>query len=184
MDIAQSALDTVILAQDEASLYLQASFMRVWAPVGQTPVVKVATNRASTHFYGALNLQTGAETFLRSDLMNAEVTALFLNRVLLAYPEVPILMLWDRAPWHKGEAIRSVLAAHPRLELLCFPAGSPELNPQEHVWKATRIAVSHNHCRTNLSELAEEFATHLKCTKFPCSLLDKHAHSELCTNSK
>ena len=102
MDIAQTAPDTVILAQDEASLYLQASLMRVWAPVGQTPVVKVATSRQSTHFYGALNLQTGEETFLRSDLMTAQVTALFLNRVLLAYPDIPILMLWDRAPWHKG----------------------------------------------------------------------------------
>ena len=184
MDLAQNAPDTVILAQDEASLYLQASLMRVWAPVGQTPVVQAAANRDSTHFYGALNLQTGEETLLRSDLMNAEVTALFLNRVLLAYPDVPILLLWDRAPWHKGEGIRLVLAANPRLELMCFPAGSPELNPQEHVWKAAREAVSHNHCRTNLSELAEEFETHLKRTRFPCSLLDKYGHSDLCTRFK
>lgn len=174
----------MILAQDEASLYLQASTMRVWAPVGKTPIVKCAANRDSTHFYGALNLQTGQETVLRSDLMNAEVSALFLNRVLLAYPDVPIVLFWDRAPWHQGEGIRSVLAANPRLELLRFPAGSPELNPQEHVWKATREAVSHNHCRTNLSELAAEFETHLKTTRFPCSLLDKHAHSQLCTKFK
>ncbi len=59
MDLAQDAPDTVILAADEASLYLQASLMRVWAPVGQTPVVRVAANRDNTHFYGALNLATG-----------------------------------------------------------------------------------------------------------------------------
>ena len=174
----------MILAQDEASLYLQASTLRVWAPVGQTPVVKCAANRDSTHFYGALNLQTGEETVLRSKWMNAGVTALFLSRILLTYPEAPIVMFWDRATWHKGEGIRSVLAANLRLELICFPAGSPELNPQEHVWKATREAVSHNHCRPNLSELAEEFETHLKTTKFPCSLLDKHGHSQLCAKFK
>ena len=39
VDIAQDAPDTVILAADEASLYLQASSMRVWARRGQTPVV-------------------------------------------------------------------------------------------------------------------------------------------------
>ena len=164
--------------------YLQASTLRVWAPVGQTPVVKCAANRDSTHFYGALNLQTGEETVLRSKWMNAGVTALFLSRILLTYPEAPIVMFWDRATWHKGEGIRSVLAANLRLELICFPAGSPELNPQEHVWKATREAVSHNHCRPNLSELAEEFETHLKTTKFPCSLLDKHGHSQLCAKFK
>ena len=72
MDAAQDAPDTVVLAADEASLYLQASLMRVWAPVGQTPLVRVAANRDSTHFYGALDLATGEQTTLRSELMNAQ----------------------------------------------------------------------------------------------------------------
>ncbi len=155
VDIAQDAPQTVILAADEASilaadeasLYLQASLTRVWAPVGQTPVIRVAAsqtpvirvaasqtpvirvaaNRDNTHFYGALNLATGEQVTLRSDLMNSQVSALFLNRLLdaypdRAYPDRPILLLWDRAPWHKGEAIRSVLSANPRLCVLWFPA--------------------------------------------------------------
>lgn len=198
VDVAQNAPDTVILAQDEASLYLQASLMRVWVPVGQTPVIKAAANRDCTHFYGALNLQTGQEVVLRSDyreladLMNADVSALFLSRVLLAYPDTPILMLWDRAPWHKGEAIRSVLAANPRLQILCFPPACPELNPQEKVWKAAREAVSHNHTQAvshnhtqaKLQELAQTFEAHLETTRFPCSLLEKHGYSELCAMFK
>lgn len=87
----------VILAADEASLYLQASLMRVWAPVGQTPVVRACANRDNTHFYGALNLATGQQVVLRSDLMNAEVSALYLNRLLSVYPDKPILLLWDRS---------------------------------------------------------------------------------------
>lgn len=158
--------------------------MRVWAPVGQTPVIKVAANRDSTHFYGALDLATGEQTVLRSDLMNAQASALFLNRLLLAYPEGPVLLLWDRATWHKGEAIRSVLAANPRLEILWFPPGCPELNPQEHVWKAAREAVSHNHGFAKLPALADAFEAHLGKTRFPCSLLDQHNYRQLCTISK
>lgn len=154
--------------------------MRVFAPVGQTPVVKAHPGRENTHFYGALNLATGAEVVLRSDLMKAEVSALFLQQILAVYPDKPIVLLWDRAPWHHGEAIRSVLAAHSRLEILWLPAASPELNPQEHVWKAVREAVSHNHTYTKLSELAEAFETSLGETKFPCSLLDKHDYHNLC----
>jgi len=180
MDIAQDAPDTVILAADEASLYLQASLMRVWAPVGQTPVVKACANRDSTHFYGALNLADGQETILRSDLMNAEASALFLNQVLSAYRDRPLLLLWDRATWHKGEAVRSVLGANPRLEILWLPPGSPELNPQEHVWKAAREAVSHNHCFAKLPTLATAFQTHLEQTCFACSLLDKHGYQATC----
>lgn len=184
MDAAQDAADTVIVAADEASLYLQASLMRVWAPVGQTPVIKVAANRDNTHFYGALDLSTGKQVTLRSDLMNAQVSALFLSRLLQAYPDKPILLLWDRAPWHKGEAIRSVLCANPRLSVLWFPPGCPELNPQEHVWKATREAVSHNHGFAKLPALADAFEAHLGRTRFPCSLLDKHGYRDLCERSK
>lgn len=164
----------MFLAADEASLYLQATLMRVWAKKGETPVVNVAANRDNTHFYGALNLKTGQETVLRSDLMKAQVSALFLLYLLATYPDVGILLLWDRAPWHQGKAIRAVLEANPRLEILWFPPGSPELNPQEHVWKAVREAVSHNHQVARLDVLAEEFETHLKTARFPCDLLDRH----------
>ena len=172
------------MAADEASLYLQASLMRVWAPVGQTPVVRVAASRDSTHFYGALDLTTGRQVTLRSALMNAEASALFLSRILAAYPEVPILLLWDRATWHKGAAIRSVLAAHPRLEIVWLPPGCPELNPQEHVWKEAREAVSHNHSFAKLPELADAFEARLTGTRFTCSLLDRHGYHELSAMSK
>lgn len=154
--------------------------MRVYSPIGQTPVLSVAAHRENTHFYGALNLLTGEEVVLRSDLMISEVSALFLQSLLLAYPDRPILLLWDRATWHKGEAVRAILAANPRLEVMWFPPGSPELNPQEHVWKAAREAVSHNHTHKKLPELVEAFETHLTTTRFPCSLLEKHGYQELC----
>ena len=158
--------------------------MRVFAPVGQTPVIKACAQRDNTHFYGALNLLTGAETVLRSDLLNADVSALFLQQVLNAYPDRLILLLWDRAPWHQGAAIRSVLEANPRLEIMNFPAGCPELNPQEHVWKAARTAVSHNHRFAKLPELADAFEKHLKKTRFPCSLLEHHGYDLITTRFK
>lgn len=162
----------MILAEDEASLYLQATTMRVWAPRGQPPVVAADAGRAKTSFYGTLNLRTGAELVMQAETMNAETTAKHLNQVLAAHPAVPVLLLWDRAPWHRGEKIREVLAANPRLELLQFPVASPDLNPQEHVWKATREAVSHNHTDHQLSILARRFKAHLTNTTFPVSFLE------------
>ena len=88
-------------------MYLQASLMRVWAPLGQTPLVKADPGRDRTHFYGTLNLLTGKQVVLRSDIMKAEVSALHLQQLLAAYPDVPLLLLWDRAPWHRGPAIRA-----------------------------------------------------------------------------
>lgn len=158
--------------------------MRVWAPAGQTPIVKVAANRDNTHFYGALDLATGTQTVMRSELMNAQSAVVFLDRLLQTYPGRPLLLLWDRAPWHKGEALRHLLEVNPRLEIMWFPPGCPELNPQEHVWKAAREAISHNHQQVKMADLADAFEKHLTATRFPCSLLDKHGYHEICAMFK
>lgn len=174
----------MVLAADEASLYLQASLMRVWSVKGRTPVIRVSAGRDNTHFYGALNLHNGEEVTLESAKMTGEVSALFLNRLLSTYPRVPLLLLWDRATWHKGPEVAAVLAANPRLEVMWFPPGCPELNPQEHVWKAVREAVSHNHRHARLTTLATAFEKHLATERFPCSLLAKHDYENLCDRFK
>lgn len=164
----------MIVAGDEASMYLQATLRIVWAPKGETPVVKVDPGRDHLHFYGALNLQTGQEVVMRSPIMNGATSVLFLHKLVSAYPNQPILLLWDRAPWHQGPAIQAFLAAHPALEIFYFPPASPDLNPQEHVWKATREQVTHNHTVTKLDQLADHFEDHLTAHTFPCSLLEQH----------
>jgi transposase len=180
IDIAQIAPETIWLAEDEASLYLQATLMRVWSPVGQTPQVRVDTQRDMVHFYGCLNLATGEETAMPAKTMNAETTVLFLQQVSQRYPDQPILLLWDRATWHGGQAVENFLAANPRIQVMKFPAGSPELNPQEHIWKLTREKVSHNHLIPKLNVLAEAFESHLANSVFKSTFLDKYGYSSIC----
>ena len=150
---------------------MQASLERVWAVRGQTPIVRRHAGRDSTHFYGTLNVHTGQETVMRSKTMTSEATALHLNQVLTTYPDQPILLIWDRAPWHFGVAVNATLAAHPRLEVMYYPAASPDLNPQEHVWKDARHHVTHNHAMKTLKELADAIETYLLSHRFSCSLL-------------
>jgi transposase len=169
----------VILAEDEASLYLQATTTAVWAPRGQTPVVRSHPGREKVNFYGTLNLHTGHELVMQSEKMNAETTTEHLQQILDAVPNAPILLLWDRAPWHSGEPIRELLAANPRLEIMYLPTAAPDFNPQEHVWKATRRAVSHNHLIPRIPELADKFERHLKANTFESSFLDRYGYNAI-----
>jgi len=184
MDVAQAAPNTVFLAGDEAGLYLQATTCHVWSPTGQAPVVRADPGRAKTNFYGTLNLQTGQEIAMRSDIMNAEVSAQHLELILETNPDTSILLFWDRAPWHRGKPIDKVLEEHPRLEIIFFPTASPDLNPQEHVWKAVRKEVSHNHLETKLPKLAERFLNNLNSTTFNSSFLEKYGYSAICSMFK
>lgn len=161
-------------------MYLQATTMNVWSPCGQTPVVRVDAGRSKVGFYGTLNLKTGHEIVTRSTLFNAEVSAQHLRQVLDAFPEQPILFFWDRAPWHRGEPIRRVLEANPRLEIIEYPTAAPDLNPQEQVWKQTRHAIGHNHLTPRLDSLADDFENHLKTNTFESSFLDRYGYNLVC----
>jgi hypothetical protein len=110
-------------------MYLQATTTAVWAPRGQTPVVRIHPGREEVNFYGTPmasgNLHTGQAIVMRSEVMNAGATAQHLKQILQTIPDVPILLLRNHGPWHSGLPIREVLTA----------------NPQEHIRKAARGAV-------------------------------------------
>jgi transposase len=101
--------------------------------------------------------------------------------LLDANPDLPLLLFWDRAPWHRGKPIDKVLEENPRLEIIFFPTASPDLNPQEHVWKAVRKEVSHNHLEARRPELANRFLNQLNLTTFNSSFLDKHGFTPICS---
>jgi transposase len=178
--VAQDAPNTVFLAGDEAGLYLQATICYVWSPAGQTPIVRADPGRAKTNFYGSLNLRTGQEIAMRTDLMNADVSAQYLEMILEANPDVPIILFWDRAPWHRGQAIDQLLEVHPRLTIIFFPTASPDLNPQEQVWKAVRKEVSHNHLEPKLPQLADHFLNKLNSSTFKSTFLEKYGYTAIC----
>lgn len=164
---------------DEMSLYFQSTTTRLWSPVGQTPSVRLAPQRDHLHFYGALNLRSGHEFALPRPDMTSETTAGFLADLLCCYPDVPILLLWDRAPWHKGSAVQALLDQHPRLETLCFPPACPQLNPQEHVWSLAREAVTHNHTLPDFPSVVQSFLRFLSSRPFTFDWLTQYVPSIL-----
>jgi transposase len=70
----------------------------------------------------------------------------FLRHLLTYYRDKRVLVIHDRAEQHKGAAVEALLReAAGRLVLKPQPAYSPELNPEERIWKWMRRVVTHNH---------------------------------------
>jgi transposase len=151
---------------DELSLYFQASPTRVWFAKGQTPVIRISPQRDHQHFYGALNLNTGQEVVLSLPELSSDAALHFLAHLLACLPAHPILLFMDRAPWHKARAVQQFIAGQPRLDVVYFPPACPDLNPQEHVWKMVRQAVSHNHTFPEFPALCQAFRHFLETTIF------------------
>jgi transposase len=175
-DLLQSHPNLALLALDQMSPYYQATLTRVWAPVGQTPIVRLHPQRDHIHFYGALELRTGREIALPAEEQTSLVTADFIRILLLLYPTQPVLLLLDRAPWHFGDEIRLLFAENAdRLDVLYFPPACPDLNPQEHVWSQARDAISHNHAYPAFETLIDDFEAYLNETPFDTNFMEKYA---------
>jgi transposase len=173
IDFRQSHPDGVIVAMDQMRAYLRASLKRVWYPVGQTPTMRVSPQRDSVAFYGGLEVISGQEIALSLPKMTGANTVHFIEHVMACFPGRHMLLLLDRAPWHKGDT-RAFIEAHPLLDMLYFPPACPDLNPQEHVWKLVREAVGHLHDYAHIGDLRQAFQVHLDQTVFDIRWVEKY----------
>ena len=164
--------DTVILAEDEMVLTQATTTQKVWIPKGTTPaVIEANGTRKNRSIYGFLNLKTGQEHAFSTERQTMHETAAILSKIRKHYPKVKILLLWDGAGWHRGSVAQQALADL-QIEAVHFPPYSPELNPQEHVWKNGRSQVTHNRFIPKIEPVTKELVDYLNATTFPYSLLD------------
>lgn len=148
----------------------------VWSKKGERPIILTKPIKQSRSFYGALNVKDGQEIVYHSQKQNQKETITFLEKIRKIYQGLKILLIWDNAPWHKGKEIRKYLKKIQlkNLELFNFPPYSPELNPQEQVWKRARQEVSHNHFNEDFQISINNFQTFLETTTFRTNFLRKH----------
>lgn len=142
----------------------------VWYFKGEEPIIEAKRKGESQNFYGALNVKTGKCSAMAVDKQNSETTITFLKKIIRIYKNKKILFIWDGASWHKSKEIRKFLSKTNKgktmLELFNFPPYSPELNPQEHVWKALRQNITHNRLEKDFPVLIKDCLKFLKKNDF------------------
>ena len=108
-----------------------------WAPVGQTPVVEVTGERKSVNMISAVSPggTLHFEVFFGS--CNATVFVEFLKKLMHDAPG-PVYRIPDPGQRFlpQGSPVKEYVASlKGRLKLFFLPGYSPELNPDEWVWK-------------------------------------------------
>ena len=132
---------------DECKIQQEPNSCYRWNQKGNTPIVKVNRERKSISIYGGLSRlkkhvithfchwQESSETI--AFLNKIKAYSICLKKELNRY--APILLVWDGASWHKSKEVKQWLTLNQGVvELMNFPPYSPELNPQEKIWKAMR----------------------------------------------
>ena len=88
----------------------------------------------SLYVVAAVCPQLGHLTALILPYANSQMRTLFLAEVAAELPDYFIVMLVDQAGWH----LSGQVAIPENIRLLPQLAGSPELNPTEHLWEGLR----------------------------------------------
>lgn len=125
----------VIYFGDESGLRSDFHRGTTWAPVGKTPVVETTGARFSLNLISAVSAQGLFRFMTVEGKLNADKFIEFLRR-LLENSERPIYLIVDGHPTHRAAKVHKfVEETKGRLRLYVLPSYSPELNPDEAVWR-------------------------------------------------
>jgi hypothetical protein len=154
--VADGPDDAERLFVDEATVQRHPTLTAQWCLVDEVPDVPTGDDHAKVHVYGAIAPLTGRTHYHVSSKLGQEECAQFLRRWLAYHPGKRLLVIHDRGAQHTGAAVENVVCeARGRLMLKAQPAYSPELNPQERIWKWVRRVVTHHHWFATLREQIE-----------------------------
>ena len=120
---------------DESGVRTDHHAGTTWAPVGQTPVVKVTGERASVNMISAVSPRGALHFDVFFGSCNATVFVEFLKKLMHDAPG-PVFLILDNVSFHKAPIVKDYVASlEGWLKLFFLPGYSPELNPDEWVWK-------------------------------------------------
>lgn len=106
---------------------------RVWAKKGTTPRSRVTGSKHKTCVYGAL-AQDGRQLFRQYPRCNSGHLITYLSHLMRKFGRLVLIL--DRAPWHRSKRTDRYLKDHARtIRVLWLPTGFPELNPIEECWR-------------------------------------------------
>ena len=144
---------------DEARFGRINNIRRCWVPQGSRAIVKQQMVREHTYAFSAVCPFSGETYSIITPICNTAAMNELLKGVSKQYSKEHIVMIADRAGWHRSRELK--LPSNIRITLL--PPYSPELNPTEHIWDYIREQKQfNNYCFHSLEEVEDHLEDVLK----------------------
>jgi transposase len=165
---------------DESGLRSDAQVGRGYAPVGETPEIRLNTQRARVNYIASIDNQGTVRFMLYTQKLTAEVFIVFLER-LIAKRVRKLIWIVDRHPVHRSGAVQKWIEKHRHtIELVYLPPYSPQLNPAEFLNCDVKQGVHSKPPTRNQAQLKQRVLSHLhKLQKLPQRLMRYFKHSSI-----
>jgi transposase len=160
--------------QDEARFGRLSDPAYCWAPSGLRPIVSSQIVREFTHVFSAVSPNDGRSFSLILPYADTEAMNIFLQEFSEAFQEYRIILVMDKAAWHRSKDLSMV----DNIRYIYQPPYSPELNPVEHLWEYIRENYFKNAYWPSMATLEEALSATLKkitdCSEMIRSLVGFH----------
>jgi transposase len=124
-----------IFFADEASVRTDYHAGTTWAPVGKTPTVKGAGRKRSVSMVSAVNPRGEMHFHVQEEGIDRYDFLEFVEN-LMSDAGRPVFLIMDNSTVHHAIVLKEYAAkSGGRLRLYFLPPYSPDLNPDEWVWK-------------------------------------------------
>lgn len=145
---------------------------RTYAPVGQTPVLRTPLKYDHLSVISAVTPDGRLFTHIQDTAFRGPAIVAFL-RQLLRQVAGKLLVIWDGASIHHGQAVKDFLTtgAAGRLHLERLPGYAPDLNPDEDVWNLLKRRELKNRCCQDMVELRWELGLAIRRLRRKAHLL-------------
>lgn len=138
---------------DEAHVHLDTDEGYGWSLCGQRFWVSSSSpGLAKVSFYGLYLYNLGQVRIWPFERANKEQTVEVLKRLRLEFPDVPLKLIWDGAPYHRAQMVQEA-AQILEITLVPLPAYSPDFMPVEHLWHWLREDVTYHTCYEQEADL-------------------------------
>lgn len=135
-------LGASVFFADEASVQTDFHTGTTWAPIGRTPVVTATVERKAIKMVSAISPRGHLRFQITEGKMEAQNFIAFCKH-LLTGADTPIFLIVDGSSLHTARIVKEyVRSTDGNLSLFFLPPYSPELNPDEWIWRnvnTTRI---------------------------------------------
>jgi transposase len=141
---------------DEAHVHLDTDEGYGWSIKGERFWVSSSSpGLEKVSFYGLYLYNFGQVRIFPYDTANQENTVDVLKQLRREFPNMPIKLVWDGAPYHRAQLVKDIIATLD-MGLEPRPGYSPDFMPVEHLWHWLREEVTYHTCYDKKADLIDQ----------------------------
>lgn len=125
----------IIYFHDECGVSLIAVLGKTWAPKGKRPIVKVTGKRGNICVSSAISKGGRLLFRIEKKTVTSKFFIDFLKKLMRHHPNRKVIVVTDRAPPHRADAVKEFVEENKKkFALYFFPPYSSHNNPDEKTW--------------------------------------------------